>query len=80
QAFCAHYGTVILPTKPYTTRHKGKVEKGVYYVQDNALKGLTLHQPQGREPLSGLAQSLDVRLQEAAGKGLNHLEFLELRA
>lgn len=28
--------------------------------------------------LSGLAQSLDVRLQEAAGHGLNHLEFLEL--
>jgi DNA replication protein DnaC len=28
--------------------------------------------------LSGLAQSLDVRLQEAAGNGLTHLEFLEL--
>jgi hypothetical protein len=28
--------------------------------------------------LSGLAQSLDVRLQEAAGHQLNHLEFLEL--
>ena len=28
--------------------------------------------------LSGLAASLDVRLQEAAGHGLNHLEFLEL--
>jgi len=28
--------------------------------------------------LSGLAQSLDVRLQEAAGNGLNHAEFLEL--
>lgn len=28
--------------------------------------------------LSGLAQSLEVRLQEAAGHGLNHLEFLEL--
>jgi transposase len=41
QAFCEHYGTVILPTKPYTPRHKGKVEKGVEYVQDNALKGRT---------------------------------------
>jgi transposase len=39
QAFCRHYGTVILPTKPYTPRHKGKVERGVGYVQDNALKG-----------------------------------------
>ncbi len=28
--------------------------------------------------LSGLAQALDVRLQEAAGHGLSHLEFLEL--
>jgi len=28
--------------------------------------------------LSGLAQALDVRLQEAAGNGLSHLEFLEL--
>jgi DNA replication protein DnaC len=28
--------------------------------------------------LSGLADALDVRLQEAAGHGLNHLEFLEL--
>ncbi len=28
--------------------------------------------------LSGMAQSLDVRLQEASGKGLNHAEFLEL--
>ncbi len=41
QAFAAHYGTVILPTKPYTPRHKGKVERGVDYVQDNALKGRT---------------------------------------
>jgi len=28
--------------------------------------------------LSGLAQSLDVRLQEASGNGLKHVEFLEL--
>lgn len=36
--FCDHYGTVVLPTKPRTPRHKGKVERGVCYVQDNALK------------------------------------------
>jgi transposase len=41
QAFCEHYGTVILPTKPRTPRHKGKVERQVDYVQDNALKGRT---------------------------------------
>jgi hypothetical protein len=40
-AFAAHYGTVVLPTKPRTPRHKGKVEKCVDYVQDNALKGKT---------------------------------------
>ena len=28
--------------------------------------------------LSGLSQSLEVRLQEAVGHGLNHVEFLEL--
>lgn len=38
-SFARHYGTVILPTKPYTPRHKGKVESGVKYVQNNALKG-----------------------------------------
>lgn len=37
--FARHYGTVIVPTKPATPRHKGKVEAGVKYVQDNALKG-----------------------------------------
>jgi hypothetical protein len=39
QSFCEHYGTVILPTKPYMPRHKGKVENNVGYVKDNALKG-----------------------------------------
>ena len=38
QSFCRHYGTVILPTKPYMPRHKGKVESGVKYVKRNALK------------------------------------------
>jgi transposase len=40
-AFAAHYGTVILPTKPYTPRHKGKVERGIDYVQENGLQGRT---------------------------------------
>jgi len=39
--FARHYGTVFLPTKPYTPRHKGKVESGVKYVKNNALKGRT---------------------------------------
>jgi transposase len=41
QAFCEHYGTVILPTKPYTPRHKGKTERGIGYVKGNGLKGRT---------------------------------------
>lgn len=40
-AFCGHYGTVMLPAKPYMARHKGKVERGIGYVKDNALKGRT---------------------------------------
>jgi transposase len=39
EAFARHYGTVILPTKPRMPRHKGKVERGVDYVQENAVKG-----------------------------------------
>lgn len=41
QSFCQHYGTTILPTKPRTPRHKGKIEAGVKYVQSNALAGRT---------------------------------------
>ena len=39
QSFCDYYGTVLLPTKPYTPRHKGKIERGIAYVKSNALKG-----------------------------------------
>lgn len=41
QSFAAHYGTVFMPTKPYTPQHKGKVESGVKYVKRNALKART---------------------------------------
>jgi transposase len=34
-----HYGFVISPTRPYTPRHKGKVESGVHYVQRNFMAG-----------------------------------------
>ena len=39
-AFCQHYGLSLLPCRPRTPQHKGKVEQGVAYVQSNALKGL----------------------------------------
>ena len=37
--FALHYGTTILPTKPAMPRHKGKIEAGVKFAQENALKG-----------------------------------------
>ena len=39
QSFAAHYGTAFMPTKPYTPRHKGKIESGVKYAKNNSLKG-----------------------------------------
>ena len=37
--FCQHYGTAVLPCRPATPQHKGKVERAIAYAQDNALKG-----------------------------------------
>src|SRR5882672_527404 len=39
EEFARHYGTAILPTKPAMPRHKGKVEAGVKYAQNSAVKG-----------------------------------------
>ncbi len=41
EEFARHYGTVILPTQPAMPRHKGKVESGVKYGQNNAVAGRT---------------------------------------
>jgi transposase len=41
RSFAEHYGLAILPTKPRTPRHKGKIENGIKYVKNNALKGRT---------------------------------------
>lgn len=37
--FCRHYGVSVVPCRPVTPQHKGKVERGVAYVRNNALKG-----------------------------------------
>ena len=37
--FCRHYGTAMLPTRPAMPQHKGKIEAGVKFAQNNALKG-----------------------------------------
>jgi transposase len=39
RSFALHYGLAILPTRPRTPRHKGKIESGVGYVKKNALLG-----------------------------------------
>ncbi len=39
RSFAEHYGTVIMPARPYRPTDKGKVESGVKYVKNNALKG-----------------------------------------
>lgn len=38
-AFCEHYKVTAMPTRPRTPEHKGKVERGVGYVKDSAVKG-----------------------------------------
>lgn len=64
EGFCRHYGTVILPTKPYTPRHKGKVESGVKYVRNNALKGCVFDSlaDQNRHLLEWESQVADHRI------------------
>jgi transposase len=37
--FARFYGTVILPTQPARPEHKGKIEAGIKFAQNNALKG-----------------------------------------
>ena len=64
QSFCLHYGTVMLPTKPRTPRHKGKTERGIDYVQANALKGRTFGSlaEQNRHLLEWEHQVADTRI------------------
>lgn len=64
QSFCQHYGTVILPTKPYTPRHKGKIERGIGYVKGNALKARSFSslEEQNRFLLDWEASVADTRI------------------
>lgn len=41
ESFCRHYGTTMMPSRPYRPNEKGKVESGVKYVKSNALKART---------------------------------------
>lgn len=64
QSFCRHYGVAILPTRPYTPRHKGKIERGIGYVKGNALKGRTFTSiaEQNRHLLEWESQVADKRI------------------
>ena len=64
QSFCEHYGTTILPTRPRTPRHKGKIERQVGYAQNNALKGLqfTSLQDQNRHLVEWETNVADTRI------------------
>jgi transposase len=37
--FCRHYAIHVVPCRPGTPQHKGKIERGVAYLRTNALKG-----------------------------------------
>lgn len=39
--FARHYGVAIIPTRPYSPEHKGKIESAIKYVKNNALRGRT---------------------------------------
>jgi transposase len=41
ESFCRHYGTTMMPSRPYRPQDKGKIEAGVKYVKNNALKART---------------------------------------
>jgi transposase len=75
QSFCQHYGTVILPTKPYMARHKGKIERGIGYVKDNALKGRTFRslQEQNQHLLNWEMQNADTRIHGTTRKQVGKL-------
>ena len=38
-SFARHYGFALLPTRPASPREKGKIESGIKYVKNNAVKG-----------------------------------------
>jgi transposase len=64
RSFADHYGLAILPTRPRTPRHKGKIESGIGYVKGNALKGrvFTSLEEQNRYLLAWETTVADVRI------------------
>jgi transposase len=75
QSFCRHYEIAILPTRPYTPRHKGKIERGIGYVKGNALKGHTFNSlaDQNRHLLEWESQVADKRIHGTTRRQVSNL-------
>ena len=83
RSFATHYGTALLPTRPYTPRHKGKVERGIDYVQENALRGRKFNtlEEQNQFLLTWEATVADTRLHGTTRKQVGqHFETVERAA
>jgi transposase len=78
--FCRHYGVVILPTRPAMPHHKGKIESGVKYAQNNALKGRSFSSLAGQNQflLEWESSVADTRIhgttRQQVGKVFNEVE------
>ena len=84
EEFCRHYGTVMLPTRPAMPRHKGKIESGINYGQENAVKGrsfgsLSAHNLFLLEWESGVADTrIHGTTRQQVGKVFNEVERAKL--
>ena len=65
RSFAEHYGTVIMPARPYRATDKGKIESGVKYIKNNALKGKHL------TSLSAVNEHLKWWTEHIAGKRIH---------
>lgn len=85
RAFAEHYGVAIVPTRPRTPRHKGKIESGVGYVKNNALKGQVFQtlEEQNRHLLHWETTVADLRIhgtiRQQVGKVFSDVERAALR-
>jgi Mu transposase, C-terminal domain len=85
RAFADYYGVAILPTRPGTPRHKGKIESGIAYVQNNALKGQVFASldEQNRHLLQWETTVADLRIhgtiRQQVAKVFNEVERAALR-
>jgi len=82
--FCRHYGAVMLPTRPAMPHHKGKIEAGVKFAQNNALKGRSFTSLSAQNPFlldweSGVADTrIHGTTRQQIGKVFNEVERAKL--